>query len=92
MEGWKQGQASGMINKLKVDFILHLASLLLTGFVLPLQENSIITGLKRKKEQFELEMEQLGSIREMQLKESETSGRISGLNKKVQYADIEEVA
>ncbi|OMP03047.1 RecF/RecN/SMC [Corchorus capsularis] len=48
-----------------------------------------IEGLKRKKEQFELELEQLGSIREMQLKESETSGRISGLNKKVQYADIE---
>ncbi|XP_022758412.1 structural maintenance of chromosomes protein 1-like isoform X2 [Durio zibethinus] len=48
-----------------------------------------IEGLKRKKEQFESELEELGSIREMQLKESETSGRISGLEKKIQYADIE---
>ncbi|XVF72004.1 hypothetical protein PTKIN_Ptkin12aG0086500 [Pterospermum kingtungense] len=48
-----------------------------------------IEGLKRKKEQFESELEELGSIREIQLKESETSGRISGLEKKIQYADIE---
>ncbi|XWS46977.1 hypothetical protein CRYUN_Cryun14cG0114400 [Craigia yunnanensis] len=48
-----------------------------------------IEGLKRRKEQFESELEELGSIREMQLKESETSGRISGLEKKIQYADIE---
>ncbi|KAL4367052.1 hypothetical protein GQ457_05G003340 [Hibiscus cannabinus] len=48
-----------------------------------------IEGLKKKKEQFEVELEELGSIREMQLKESETSGRISGLEKKVQYGDIE---
>ncbi|EOX94450.1 Structural maintenance of chromosome 1 protein, putative isoform 5 [Theobroma cacao] len=48
-----------------------------------------IEGLKRKKEQFESELEELGSIREMQLKESETSGRISGLEKKIQYANIE---
>ncbi|XP_039020328.1 structural maintenance of chromosomes protein 1-like [Hibiscus syriacus] len=48
-----------------------------------------IEGLKKKKEQFEAELEELGSIREMQLKESETSGRISGLEKKIQYADIE---
>ncbi|TYH64313.1 hypothetical protein ES332_D07G258300v1 [Gossypium tomentosum] len=48
-----------------------------------------IEGLKKKKEQFESELEELGSIREMQLKESETSGRISGLEKKIQYADIE---
>lgn len=48
-------------------------------------------GLKKKKEQFELELEELGSIREMQLKESETAGRLSGLDKKIQYADIEKV-
>ncbi|XVE72930.1 hypothetical protein DITRI_Ditri11bG0077200 [Diplodiscus trichospermus] len=48
-----------------------------------------IEGLKRKKEQLESELEELGSIREMQLKESESSGRISGLEKKIQYADIE---
>lgn len=39
----------------------------------------------------ELELEELGSIREMQLKESETAGRISGLEKKIQYAEIEKV-
>ncbi|GMI98700.1 TITAN8, STRUCTURAL MAINTENANCE OF CHROMOSOMES 1 [Hibiscus trionum] len=48
-----------------------------------------IEGLKKKKEQFEAELDELGSIREMQLKETETSGRISGLEKKIQYADIE---
>ncbi|KAJ4726889.1 Structural maintenance of chromosomes protein [Melia azedarach] len=48
-----------------------------------------IEGLKRKKEQFESELEELGSIREMQLRESETSGKISGLEKKIQYAEIE---
>lgn len=36
-------------------------------------------------------MEELGSIREMQLKESEASGRISGLEKKIHYAEIEKV-
>lgn len=49
-------------------------------------------GLKKKKEQFESELEELGSIREMQLKESEASGRISGLEKKIQYAEIEKVS
>lgn len=48
-------------------------------------------GLKKKKEQFESELEELGSIREMQIKESETTGRISGLEKKIQYAEIEKV-
>ncbi|GLU07763.1 hypothetical protein SLE2022_247110 [Rubroshorea leprosula] len=48
-----------------------------------------IEGLKKKKEQLESELEELGSIREMQLKESETSGRISGLEKKIQYGEIE---
>ncbi|KAH7837895.1 hypothetical protein Vadar_019309 [Vaccinium darrowii] len=48
-----------------------------------------IEGLKKKKEGLELELEELGSIREMQLKESEASGKISGLEKKIQYAEIE---
>ncbi|KAL3531229.1 hypothetical protein ACH5RR_010551 [Cinchona calisaya] len=48
-----------------------------------------IEGLKKKKEGFESEMEELGSIREMQLRESEASGKISGLEKKIQYAEIE---
>ncbi|PHT46563.1 Structural maintenance of chromosomes protein 1 [Capsicum baccatum] len=48
-----------------------------------------IEGLKKKKEALESELEELGSIREMQLKESEASGRISGLEKKIHYAEIE---
>ena len=51
----------------------------------------LVAGLKKKKEGFELELEELGSIREMQLKESEASGKISGLEKKIQYAEIEKV-
>jgi len=43
------------------------------------------------KEQYESELEELGSLREMRLKESELSGKISGLEKKMQYADIEKV-
>ncbi|XP_009766461.1 structural maintenance of chromosomes protein 1 [Nicotiana tabacum] len=48
-----------------------------------------IEGLKKKKEGLESEFEKLGSIREMQLKESEASGKISGLEKKIHYAEIE---
>ncbi|KAL1822452.1 hypothetical protein ACET3Z_009230 [Daucus carota] len=48
-----------------------------------------IEGLKKKKETFESELDGLGSLREMQLRESEASGRISGLEKKIQYAEIE---
>ncbi|KAL8236332.1 hypothetical protein R6Q59_017413 [Mikania micrantha] len=48
-----------------------------------------IEGLKKKKDGLEAELQELGSIREMQLKESEASGKISGLEKKIQYAEIE---
>ncbi|XP_027176320.1 structural maintenance of chromosomes protein 1 [Coffea eugenioides] len=48
-----------------------------------------VEGLKKKKEGYESEMEELGSIREMQLRESEASGKISGHEKKIQYAEIE---
>ncbi|KAG7565686.1 P-loop containing nucleoside triphosphate hydrolase [Arabidopsis suecica] len=48
-----------------------------------------IEGLKKKKEEHEQELENIGSIREMQMKESEISGKISGLEKKIQYAEIE---
>ncbi|KAK0583382.1 hypothetical protein LWI29_036339 [Acer saccharum] len=44
---------------------------------------------RRNKEQLESQLENLGSIREMQLKESEISGKITGLQKKIQYAEIE---
>lgn len=48
-----------------------------------------IEGIKKNKERLEAEMEELGSIREMQMKESEASGKISGLDKKIQYSEIE---
>lgn len=48
-------------------------------------------ALKKNKEGLELELEELGSIREMQQKESEASVTISGLEKKIQYAEIEKV-
>lgn len=50
-----------------------------------------VAGLKKKKEDLESELDKLGSIREMQLKESEASGKISGLEKKIQYTEIEKV-
>ncbi|KAG5130068.1 hypothetical protein JHK84_036465 [Glycine max] len=50
-----------------------------------------IEGLNKKKEQYESELEELGSIRDMHLKESEASGKISGLEKKIQYAEIEKL-
>lgn len=48
-----------------------------------------IEGIKKNKERLEAEMEELGSIREMQMKLSEASGKISGLDKKIQYSEIE---
>ncbi|CAN1245015.1 Structural maintenance of chromosomes protein 1 [Linum grandiflorum] len=45
--------------------------------------------LKKKKAQFESELEELVSLREIHLRESEASGRISGLEKTIQYAEIE---
>ncbi|KAF2568912.1 hypothetical protein F2Q68_00026371 [Brassica cretica] len=48
-----------------------------------------IEGLVKKKEECEQELENIGSIREMQIKESEISGKISGIEKKIQYAEIE---
>ncbi|XP_028765493.1 structural maintenance of chromosomes protein 1 [Neltuma alba] len=49
-----------------------------------------IEGLKKKKEQYESELEEVGSMRDMHLKESEASGKISGLLKKLHYDEIEE--
>ncbi|KAL5711873.1 Structural maintenance of chromosomes protein 1 [Ranunculus cassubicifolius] len=48
-----------------------------------------IEGIKKNKERLEAEMEELGSMREMQMKESELAGKISGLDKKIQYSEIE---
>lgn len=52
-------------------------------------DDKTIEGLKKKKDKFETEMEGLGSLREIQVKESEASGKISGLERKIQYSEIE---
>ena len=96
MVEWKQDRNNGMIKRLKVGLLTHerVARLCLYdrigsfGCIISCYHS---VGLKKKKEQFESELEELGSIREMQLKESEASGRISGLEKKIQYAEIEKV-
>eukprot|EP00262_Sarcandra_glabra_P007411 TRINITY_DN20200_c0_g1_i1.p1 TRINITY_DN20200_c0_g1~~TRINITY_DN20200_c0_g1_i1.p1 ORF type:complete len:1219 (-),score=304.96 TRINITY_DN20200_c0_g1_i1:265-3921(-) len=52
-------------------------------------DDRAIEALKKNKDRYESEMEELGSIREMQMKESDASGRITGLEKKIQYSEIE---
>ncbi|CAM8933284.1 unnamed protein product [Rhodiola kirilowii] len=49
-----------------------------------------IEAIKKRIEELESELEGLGSIRDLQLQESELSGKISGLEKKIQYAEIEQ--
>ncbi|XP_057517637.1 structural maintenance of chromosomes protein 1 [Amaranthus tricolor] len=49
-----------------------------------------IEGLKKRKEEYESELEATESPREMHLKETEISVKISGLEKKMKYAEIEE--
>ncbi|XP_074316645.1 structural maintenance of chromosomes protein 1 [Silene latifolia] len=49
-----------------------------------------IEGLKKRREQLESELEAIGSPREMQQRETEVSVKISGLEKKAKYVEIEE--
>jgi len=87
---WKQSLINGMIRKLKVS--LTPAGLKPLHFwCIFLEEIFVCAGLKKNKEDFEQQLENIGSIREMQMKESEISGKISGLEKKIQYAEIEKV-
>lgn len=88
MVGWKQNLTNGMIKKLRVGCVLYG----FRAFCFCLSAYCFFCiGLKKKKEEYEAQLEKLGSIREMQLKESEMSGKISGLEKKIQYAEIEKV-
>ncbi|XP_024540007.1 structural maintenance of chromosomes protein 1-like [Selaginella moellendorffii] len=52
-------------------------------------DDRAIEGLKEKKERYEAEMAQHGSVREMQSKEAEATAKITGFEKKIQFADIE---
>lgn len=47
--------------------------------------------LKKRKDQYESEIEGLGTLRELQMKESDASEKVSGLERKIHYATIEEV-
>jgi structural maintenance of chromosome 1 len=46
---------------------------------------------KKKKNQYESEMSELGSPRELQRKELAVSEKITGLEKKLHYLNVEEV-
>ncbi|KAF3773284.1 Structural maintenance of chromosomes protein 1 [Nymphaea thermarum] len=48
-----------------------------------------IKGLKKNKDDYEAEMEKLGSIRDMKMKEADASGKITGLEKKIDYSNLE---
>lgn len=51
----------------------------------------VFTALKKKRDRLESEMEQLGSVRELQMKESEATEKKTGLERKIHYLTIEEV-
>lgn len=53
-------------------------------------DESTIEAFKKKKDKLESEMEALGSPRELQIKESEISERISGLDKKIHFSHKEQ--
>ncbi|CAH9134035.1 unnamed protein product [Cuscuta epithymum] len=80
-----------------IDGILLTKSGTMTGGTSPSMEvrshkwdDKKVEELKKKKEALEADLEELGSIREMHLKESEVSGKISGLEKQIHYAEIEQ--
>lgn len=52
-------------------------------------DSSTIEARKKKRDQLESELEKLGSVRELQMKESEVAQRITGLEKKIHYLNIE---
>lgn len=104
VEEWKLGHRGGMIKQLKVCvlssplFGTTLPSLLIAFFSDWTYFNYLFfyfcfccSALKKKKDKFEKEMEELSSIRQLQRKESEASEEVSGLERKIQYEEIEKV-
>ncbi|KAI0510191.1 hypothetical protein KFK09_010791 [Dendrobium nobile] len=53
-------------------------------------DESTIEAFKKKKDKLEAEMDALGSLRDLQIKESEITERISGLEKKIHFSKKEE--
>ncbi|RHN79518.1 putative structural maintenance of chromosomes protein [Medicago truncatula] len=54
-------------------------------------DDKILEARVNKKEELELKLGELGSKRDVHRKESETEGKKNGLEKKIQYAEIEKV-
>ncbi|KAG0580223.1 hypothetical protein M758_4G158500 [Ceratodon purpureus] len=52
-------------------------------------DNQAVEALKKSKERFETEMSELGSSRDMSGRESEAAGKISGLERKIQYVNTD---
>ncbi|CAA6666449.1 unnamed protein product [Spirodela intermedia] len=53
-------------------------------------DDKAIDDLKKRKDQYGSEIEGLGTLRELQMKESDASEKVSGLERKIHYATIEE--
>lgn len=53
-------------------------------------DESTIEAFKKKRDKLESEMDALGSLRDLQMKESEISERISGLEKKIHFSKKED--
>ena len=66
-----------------VQIILHFALLDLHAIC--------AVALKKKKNQLESEMAELGSPRDLQRKELAVSEKITGLDKKLHYSNVEQV-
>lgn len=99
-DGLEEAKTLGWGNEryrvVTVDGILLTKSGTMTGGITGNMEarsqkwdDRAIEALKKNKERYESEMAELGSVREMQIKEAEASGKISGLERKIQYAEIE---
>uniref|UniRef100_A0A0D6QVW1 Structural maintenance of chromosomes protein n=1 Tax=Araucaria cunninghamii TaxID=56994 RepID=A0A0D6QVW1_ARACU len=99
-DGLDEAKALGWGNEryrvVTVDGILLTKSGTMTGGITGGMEarsskwdDRAIEALKKNKERYESEMAELGSAREMQIKESEASGKITGLERKIQYAEME---
>jgi len=71
--------------------LLHIKICVLFGNVLLALLAICIAALKKKKNQWETEMSELGSPRELQRKELAISEKITGLEKKLHYSNVEQV-
>jgi structural maintenance of chromosome 1 len=71
--------------------LLHIDRCAILKCVLMALSATSVAALKKKKNQLESEMSDLGSPRELQRKELAISEKISGLEKKLHYSHVEQV-